>query len=67
MKTIDFSCIGLVHPSEYDWKRQMLIVKERYKNGLNPYMNLDVGKIMGLCKYIIELEEELECLRQKKN
>jgi len=63
MKQANFSDIGVVHPSEYNWEEQMLKVKKQYKKGLNPYIELDVGKILGLCKYIKELETKIEELK----
>ncbi len=54
-KDTNFSCFGLVHPSEYNWEEQFLSIK----NSREMYISLDKGKVMGLCKYIKELEEKL--------
>ena len=54
-KDVNFSCTGLVHPSEYDWEEQFLEVK----NLTDMYIEMDKGKVMGLCKYIKELEYKL--------
>ena len=58
-KDTNFSCIGLVHPSEYDWEEQFLEVKDL--TGI--YIEMDKGKVMGLCKYIKELEHKLGMIK----
>lgn len=59
-KDADFSNIGVVHPSEYNWEEQMLDIKKQYNKDFEPYVEMDVGKILGLCKYIKELESGLK-------
>ena len=39
---------GMVSPQEYDWVRQFLDVAE--KNPLGGFIELDLGKVMGLAK-----------------
>lgn len=58
-KDTNFSCIGLVHPSEYDWEDEFLPLKD----ATGMYIEIDKGKVMGLCKYIKELEYKLEMIK----
>lgn len=52
----NFFNIGVVHPSEYDWEEQILEIKEQFNRDFKPFVEMDVGKVLGLCKYIKELE-----------
>lgn len=54
-KDTNFSCIGLVHPSEYNWEEQFIFLKDL----MEMYVEVDRGKVLGLCKYIKELEYKL--------
>ncbi len=52
--------VGIVHPREYNWKKTF----KQFKNSLEMYIDLDIGKVLGLCKYIEQLEYTNEELRQ---
>jgi len=62
---VDFSMIGLVHPSEYNWKEQMLDVKKIAHKTSQLMLMVDVGKVMGLAQYAQELEKKVEELERR--
>jgi Zn finger protein HypA/HybF involved in hydrogenase expression len=59
-----FICVGCVHPREYNWKKQMLDTKKLFEREHEPFIPMDVGKILGLAQYACDLEDENA--RQKK-
>lgn len=54
-----FIIAGRVHPNEYDWEKQFSSVIGSPNKECKPFVSIDVGKLAGLCSYIVELENEL--------
>lgn len=54
-KKYDFWVAGMVHPREYNWKKQVLQTKKDTTGNL--FIKLDRGKFFGLMQYILELEK----------
>ncbi len=61
-KTDKFICTGRVHPSEYDWKEQYHDVAVMVETTGRIVSEMGVGKVLGLCTYIEELEKRLSLL-----
>lgn len=58
-----FMDIGCVSVSEYNWKKDILKMKKQYDRGLNPYLECDIGKILGISQYALDLEEKCKELK----
>ena len=54
-----FMDIGCVHPDEYDWENQFMQIKKQYNKGLVPFIKMDAGKVLGICSFVKELENEI--------
>lgn len=49
---------GAVHPDEYDWLGQMMQVKRMHLKNCEPFVPMDVGKVLGLAEAYRKLLEE---------
>ena len=54
-----FRVVGMVHPTEYDWKRQFASCARIVRRTCETERVFDVGKVLGLAEYADELEEKL--------
>ena len=57
---------GMVHPNEYNWKEQFRKLGHEYKaqSPHEPFISMDIGKVLGLAQYASELEEEIKKLKE---
>jgi hypothetical protein len=61
-----FYAPGFVHPRCYDWKTEFAQVAAEIRIKDDPYMEIDGGKVLGLCDYIVELEVEVAKWKKKR-
>jgi len=52
----DWYIPGLVHPREYNWKKQWQRTRDILLKKPQAFVEVDSGKLMGLLRYIEELE-----------
>jgi hypothetical protein len=54
-----FFCFGRVHASEWDWATEMHQLAIHQLKHPEAEVAMDICKLLGLCRYIADLEEEL--------
>ena len=61
-ETDKFACSGRVSPTEYNWRDDFHHVARYAEKHVECILPMDVGKVLGLCAYIDELEGRLSSL-----
>ena len=56
---------GVVDVKEYDWKRQAAILYAEFEETGDIMPEIDLGKLIGIVRYAIRLERELESIGER--